>query len=390
MDRENFDAIVARYLEKFDFTNSEGPEEWFKWNAIACFQQNWDIETANFPEMFARSVKQFSVLIDNDQAFPVGGLKTLVNQPGEAEIVRAAFRALYAEDGGDLVLRQRKAEAFVQSINDRIEKYWPGSRKYPQSIRSAILFLAMHDPGDNYILFWSRADAWARFTEFAEDFGSGAGFSLPIFYRMCDELRNEIEQNPALQLCNQKRMEAAQVSFDDQYHTLVYDMIYCAYCYHLYVDLPSYEKSTAKRIERAKERAAVEALRTEMLAARQRADAFDIAGNPPPDLIGHRVSSRFFGEGGIVSQTETRIGIQFETAQKQFIYPDVFLKKQLAFVMDSDLEAVTNSITRVNQRKAFQKAADDAAASFENAVSAFHKKWIKRVQNDIMMDDGNE
>ena len=43
MDRENFNAIIVRYLEKFDETNSKG-EEWFKWEAIDCFQKNWDIE----------------------------------------------------------------------------------------------------------------------------------------------------------------------------------------------------------------------------------------------------------------------------------------------------------------------------------------------------------
>ena len=45
MDRENFDAIITRYLEKFDYTNGEKPEEYFKWSAIARFQKNWNLES---------------------------------------------------------------------------------------------------------------------------------------------------------------------------------------------------------------------------------------------------------------------------------------------------------------------------------------------------------
>lgn len=215
MDRENFNAIIARYLEKFDETNSAG-EEWFKWEAIDCFQKNWDIDAPGFAQMFSRAVKQFSVLIDTTQISPVAGLKTLIGQPGEAEIVHKAFRELYADDGGDLELRQKKAEAFVQTINERIEIYWPGSHKYPQSMRSALLFLTMRFPAENYILFWSRAYNWANYAEYGDDFGSGASFSLPKFYRMCDEIREEIENSSELQQCNKKRMETAKVHMDDQ------------------------------------------------------------------------------------------------------------------------------------------------------------------------------
>ena len=62
MDRENFNAIITRYLEKFDYTNGQGPQEYFKWQAIDCFQKNWDIEAENLWESFSRAVKETSVL----------------------------------------------------------------------------------------------------------------------------------------------------------------------------------------------------------------------------------------------------------------------------------------------------------------------------------------
>ena len=56
MDRGNFNAIIARYLEKFDDTNGSESAEWFKWEAVDCFQKNWDLDAQDFPDMFARSV----------------------------------------------------------------------------------------------------------------------------------------------------------------------------------------------------------------------------------------------------------------------------------------------------------------------------------------------
>ena len=64
MDRENFNAVISHYIDKFDYTNNEEQAEWFKWEAISCFQKNWNLEAKEFSEMYSKAVKQFSVLID--------------------------------------------------------------------------------------------------------------------------------------------------------------------------------------------------------------------------------------------------------------------------------------------------------------------------------------
>ena len=214
-------------------------------------------------------------------------------------------------------LRQKKAEASVQTINERIEIYWSGSHKYPQSMRSALLFLTMRFPAENYILFWSRAYNWANYAEYGDDFGSGASFSLPKFYRMCDEIREEIENSPELQQCNKKRMESARVHLNDNYHTLVYDIIYCATCYGLYKDIPTYEgASVKKRIERAAERAELERLKEKVTAAEKLLAEHKALESLPLNMTGHVVISKSFGSGTVTNQTPDRITVSFATAEK--------------------------------------------------------------------------
>lgn len=56
MDRENFNAIITRYLEKFELTNDSKNAEWFKWEAIDCFQKNWDIDAEDLYDSFSRAI----------------------------------------------------------------------------------------------------------------------------------------------------------------------------------------------------------------------------------------------------------------------------------------------------------------------------------------------
>ncbi len=386
MDKQNFDAIIARYLEKFDLTNRKPAAEQFKWISINTFRTCWDLDAPDFLKMYSDSVKDFGLLIDNNYASPVSGLKTLLRKPGEVEIVREAFRGLFADDGGDIALRQQHAEEFVKTINARIEKYWPGSHKYPQSIRSAVLFLTMHAPADNYILFWSRAMNWAAFVEFADDFGSGSYFSLPKYYRMCDELRAEIEKRPDLQECNRKRQEAAHVELDDACHTLTYDIIYCATCYHLYVDIPNYGSNVSDRIRRAKDRTEIEALRASVVAAEE-----DFRQLPPlsaagPALVGLSVRHAKFGEGTVAEQTEKTLKVQFSDALRSFIYPTAFTQKHLSLPQDI-MESISAGEDAKKERTQKEKELAAMKAELKKKVEAFEKKWRKMIRNDIVAED---
>lgn len=89
----------------------DGNNEGYKWRAVSCFMENWDIDADDFASMFKSSMKDTSNLIDNATVQPIGGILLLLKHPEEIEFVRKCFRDLYTDDGGNLEARQEKSTA---------------------------------------------------------------------------------------------------------------------------------------------------------------------------------------------------------------------------------------------------------------------------------------
>ena len=138
MNRKNLNTIIAIYLEQFDKLNDLlGNDESYKWRAQNTFDQYWDIDAKNFSEMFQLAMKDTKNLIDHNTVQPLGGIKALLKH--DEEFVRESFRMLFTDDGGDLQKRQDRIDQFMHQINSKIEQYYKGSWKYPQT-RSSVIY----------------------------------------------------------------------------------------------------------------------------------------------------------------------------------------------------------------------------------------------------------
>ena len=100
--------------------------------------------------MFKSARKELFNLIDNATVQPVGDINMLLGHPEEIEFVRGCFRDLFADDGGDLTVRQARIIDFMNSMNARIERYAPNSWKYPQKMNNVIYYLNLYNPAGNY------------------------------------------------------------------------------------------------------------------------------------------------------------------------------------------------------------------------------------------------
>lgn len=58
-----FDSIITEY--KKQFIQSQWPKEKFKWEAVKCFQDNWDISTDKFTEMLINSLAKTENLLSS-------------------------------------------------------------------------------------------------------------------------------------------------------------------------------------------------------------------------------------------------------------------------------------------------------------------------------------
>lgn len=365
MNHENLTRIVEQYVSRFDELNSrDGGDEGYKWRAETCFKRHWDIDAADFPEMFKLTLSETSNLIDNKTVQPIGGISNLLKNADEVEFVRGCFCELFSEDYGDLAARQERIETFMGIINSRIDQYTPGSWKYPQAFNHVLYYLNLWRPEENYIYKATEAAAWADCIGFGDDFGSGTTFSLARYYKMCDELREELPRYEELMQRHNERFAREANGFDDKLHILVYDIIYCSYRYGFYTGMYIPKMSTKDRIKASKTQAKREELQRQIQA--KKAELQTLEQNPVvlPDLTGHAVTHRTFGDGTVVSCGDGMILADFAGQQKKFMYPDAF--KQ-SFLICED-EAVG---------KLFQ-----AAAEYDAQVDAL-KSEIAKLQADF-------
>ena len=57
--------VLVKY--KQDFVATQWGNEKYKWEAVQCFQDNWDVNAADFTDMLNRSLdKTFNLLASNN------------------------------------------------------------------------------------------------------------------------------------------------------------------------------------------------------------------------------------------------------------------------------------------------------------------------------------
>jgi len=270
MNKHNLDLILDQYASRFSELNDvKGNDEGYKWRAESCFVEHWDIDAEDFVSMFKAAMRDMSNLIDNATVQPIGGILLLLKQPNEVEFVRECFRELYQPDNGDLETRQDRIYSFMEKMNAKIEKYAPGSWKYPQKVNNVIYYLSLRYPNENYIFKSTEATEWANCIEYGDDFGSGETFSLAKYYKMCDELRDAVSEHEQIMELHSRRFEKEARGYDDELHILVYDIIYCAHTYLFYTDGIIQTTSTKERIKRAHIREEVEMLEGQLSAIKE-------------------------------------------------------------------------------------------------------------------------
>lgn len=322
MNKTHLYNILNQYVERYDELNKpEGNNEGYKWKAEACFKENWNIDVDDFQLMFKNAFKEMSNLIDNATVQPIGGISLLLNHTEEIPFVRECFRKLFSEDNGNIDARQNRIMEFIEKINSRIEIYSKGSWKYPQKINNVIYYLNLWKPDENYIFKATEATEWANCVEYGDDFGSGNTFSLKKYYKMCDELLDELRQHKTIMDLYNDRMKSIS-NFDDKGHILVYDVIYCAKAYNLYQNVPTLQKLSIKqRIKHAET-----AEKRNFLTKKINDLSLELKNMPVdillPDVSNEEVTHSKWGVGTIIGCNNGIIEVNFKEGIKKLKYPD--------------------------------------------------------------------
>ncbi|MCR5847662.1 MAG: AAA family ATPase [Lachnospiraceae bacterium] len=136
LNRDILKESILKYKEVF-------PERWidesFKWEAIRCFQDNWDINSENFYEMFtAATEKTYSLLVSVNN-FPRRMIQIFAET--EPETIRQMFVNLF-DDNKDYYERILRFQKESEELCERVR---PGKQSFQRPMAISV-YLWLHNP----------------------------------------------------------------------------------------------------------------------------------------------------------------------------------------------------------------------------------------------------
>ena len=142
-DEEIFNAYLEEYKDAF--ADSQWPYEKYKWEAIKCFRDNWDIDAADFADMLGKALAKTDNLLTAYHYFP----HAMIMKYAEAdpETVRGMFRDLFDES---MNLDERR-NLFIKAADDLFTKYSPDDVASYQNANSTSVYLWLRYPDKYYI-----------------------------------------------------------------------------------------------------------------------------------------------------------------------------------------------------------------------------------------------
>lgn len=204
-------------------------EEKYKWVAVQHFQDNWNIEAADFASMLEESISQAYNLLQGGMYYASKMLCTLAKQ--DPEKMRSLFRLLYNED---LPLVDR-LQSFRTGCDEILEQFRQTSsepekaKNHYQDLRALCVYLSFEYP-EKYFLFKYRMYTGFRklidFKETSQEKGSEIR-KYDNYARMCQAVLGEIQADTELQQMQRKQVKSEENCYSDpEFHLLTQTIIY--------------------------------------------------------------------------------------------------------------------------------------------------------------------
>lgn len=215
MNRQILNHYINEYKLNF---NRVDQEEIYKWRAVKCYQDNWNLDADNFYEMLVSSLRMTKNLMDSGQYFPLRMLVQYAeHRPNE---VRRLFRSLYNEEE-DLYERINEFQLGINLIHDELFE----NRKSYQDPRAIIVYLVLRFP-ERY--FFYKFEMFKQFSEKLELIYrpvKGHIENIGHFNSICELIRYKLSLDQELLKLHKDRI-TADCYYDENLNILTQDFIY--------------------------------------------------------------------------------------------------------------------------------------------------------------------
>lgn len=215
---DEFRLKEALVSYKRDFAQKLWPNEKYKWQAVKCFQLNWDVNTTDFAEMLKKSLSATANLLASVNNFPARMIQKF------AEIVPEEVRAMYIELFDESKDVYERINSFKLKSSILLERYGNGAAQHYQNENSISTYLWLRYPDKYYIFKLSEVKVVASELESDYRFKKGAyADNIHNFYALYNEICAELQKDDEL-----RNMLAAQVDStcysDPEMRTLTIDV----------------------------------------------------------------------------------------------------------------------------------------------------------------------
>ncbi len=175
------------------FTSQQWPNEKYKWEAVRWFQDNWDINAADFAEMLNTSLGRTMNLLTSVNYFPKGMIVKF------AGIVPEEVKAMFIELFDETIDVINRIENFKLKSTDLLEKYGNGDAQHYQYENAITTYLWLRYPDKYYIFKLSEIKVVNDVLEADYKFKKGAySANLRNFLQLYDEISNALREDAEL------------------------------------------------------------------------------------------------------------------------------------------------------------------------------------------------
>lgn len=165
---DEFRLKEALVSYKRDFAQKLWPNEKYKWQAVKCFQLNWDVNATDFAEMLKKSLSATANLLASVNNFPARMIQKF------AEIVPEEVRAMYIELFDESKDVYERINSFKLKSSILLERYGNGAAQHYQNENSISTYLWLRYPDKYYIFKLSEVKVVASELESDYRFKKGA------------------------------------------------------------------------------------------------------------------------------------------------------------------------------------------------------------------------
>ena len=142
-DKIRLKEILVEYKKRF--VQKQWPDENFKWEAVKCFQDNWDVNADDFSGMLKKSLSKTDALLASPNNFPAQMIIKFAEIVPEE--VRSMFLVLF-DESRDVYER---IDTFKQKSYGLLERYGFGAKHHYQKENPICTYLWLRYPDKYYV-----------------------------------------------------------------------------------------------------------------------------------------------------------------------------------------------------------------------------------------------